>query len=184
MARPWSLSTRVRMILARGLDRAPLTRGRAVSMGFAALLVALPLASLDMLQGRDPVDARMLELRDDDPHVRRHAAWALGELEDSSGLGPLIERLGDENADVRLVAAWALGEIKEEAAIQPLISLLEDADRLVREMAVLSLGEIEDAAAIEPLTVALQRHSERRETRSSPGGVAGHTGTTRSGPGT
>lgn len=163
MARPWSLATRVRMILARGLDRSPLTRGRAVSTGLVALLVALPLASMDMAQDRDPVDSRMLELRDDDPRVRRHAAWALGELEDRVGVGPLIQRLRDEDADVRLVAAWALGEIKDEGATQPLISLLEDDDPLVREMAVLSLGEIEDASAIEPLTAALQPHDELRE---------------------
>lgn len=114
-------------------------------------------------QEGDAVSRRIGELQDGDPHVRRYAAWALGELEDSRGVRPLIEALGDGNAEVRLVAGWALGEIKDHMAIPPLIDLLEDDDPLVREMAVLALGEIEHPAAVEPLSDAYRRESGLRE---------------------
>jgi HEAT repeat protein len=115
------------------------------------------------LQRDDAVAQRIRELQDDDPLVRRYAAWALGELEDTRGVRPLIERLEDRDADVRLLAAWGLGEIKDHMAIQPLIELLRDDDPLVREMAVLALGEIEHPAAVEPLTEAYRREVELRE---------------------
>jgi HEAT repeat protein len=115
------------------------------------------------LQEGDAVAQRVRELQDDDPLVRRYAAWALGELEDTRGVRPLSEGLEDRNADVRLVAAWALGEIKDNMAIPPLIDLLEDDDPLVREMAVLALGEIEHPAAVEPLSEAYRRESGLRE---------------------
>jgi len=163
MAQPSSLATRIRSILARGLDRAPMSQGRLFSTAVAALLIALPLASVDIwgtVQVGDSVEQRVRQLQDDDHLVRRHAAWALGELESSRGVRPLIEGLNDENADVRLVAAWALGEIKDDIAIYPLVERLDDDDPLVREMAVLALGEIENPSAIEPLIESLDRRPE------------------------
>ncbi len=114
-------------------------------------------------EGDDAVAQRVRELRDDDPLVRRYAAWALGELEDTRGVRPLIEALEDRNADVRLVTAWALGESKDYMAIPPLIELLGDNDPLVREMAVLALGEIEHPAAVEPLVSAYRSEVGLRE---------------------
>ncbi|UCC71514.1 MAG: HEAT repeat domain-containing protein [Gemmatimonadota bacterium] len=171
MAQPSSLARRVRSILARGLNRTPVTPRRMVSTGLAALTLVMPLASLevwgvdflDAVQGNDAVARRIRELRDDDPLVRRYAAWALGELEDHRGVAPLIDALEDDNADVRLVAGWGLGEIKDLMAIYPLIERLEDGDPLVREMATLALGEIEHPSAVEPLIEALGRHPELRE---------------------
>ncbi len=166
MAQPSSLATRFRSILARELDRAPMSQGRLFSTAVAALLFALPLASVDIwgtVQVGDSVEQRVRQLQDDDPLVRRHAAWALGELESSRGVRPLIEGLTDENADVRLVAAWALGEIKDDIAIYPLVERLDDDDPFVREMAVLALGEIENPSAIDPLIESLDRHPELRE---------------------
>jgi HEAT repeat protein len=141
---------------------------------FAALAGALATAFPDAvpqltaeirgaLQEDDAVARRVRELQDDDPLVRRYAAWALGELEDTRGVRPLIEALEDRNAEVRLVAAWALGEIKDYVAIPPLIELLEDDDPLVREMAVLALGEIEHPAAVESLSEAYRREVGLRE---------------------
>ncbi|MGD2152502.1 MAG: HEAT repeat domain-containing protein, partial [Gemmatimonadales bacterium] len=103
------------------------------------------------------------QLEDDDPRVRRYAAWALGELENDRGVMPLIQSLDDRDADVRLVAAWGLGEIKDDMAVYPLIELLDDDEPLVREMAALALGEIEDPAAVRPLTEALRRDERLRE---------------------
>jgi len=141
---------------------------------FVALAGALATVAPDVLpkltaelrgavQGDDAVARRASELQDADPLVRRYAAWALGELEDTRGVRPLIEALEDRNADVRLVAAWALGEIKDNMAIPPLIESLADEDPLVREMCVLALGEIEHAAAVEPLGEAYRRESGLRE---------------------
>jgi HEAT repeat protein len=173
MAHSCGLADRVRSILARGLDRAPLSPRRLLSTSVTALAVAFPLASVDIwgaagvevvraFQNGD-AEQRVSELEDDDPLVRRHAAWALGELESSRGVDPLIDRLGDDDADVRLVAAWALGEIKEHEAIEPLIDLLEDDDPLVREMAVLALGEIGHPYAVSPMMDAVEGHAELRE---------------------
>jgi hypothetical protein len=173
MAHSSGLAGRVRSILARGLDRAPVSPRRLLSTSVTALAVAFPLASVDIwgaagvdvlqaFQNGD-VEQRVHELEDGDPLVRRHAAWALGELESSRGVDPLIDRLGDDDADVRLVAAWALGEIKEHKAVEPLIELLEDGDPLVREMAVLALGEIGHPYAVSPIMNAVEDHSELRE---------------------
>jgi beta-lactamase regulating signal transducer with metallopeptidase domain len=165
MAQPSSLARRFHSILARGLDRAPISQRQLVSASLTALAVAFPLASIEIwgaVQEGDAVAMRVQQLQDDDPIVRRYAAWALGELENTRGVRPLIERLEDADADVRLVAAWALGEIKDYMAIQPLIERLEDEDPLVREIAALSLGEIEHPAAVTALLEALQQHRELR----------------------
>jgi HEAT repeat protein/beta-lactamase regulating signal transducer with metallopeptidase domain len=174
MAHASNLARRVRSILARGLDRTPLSHSQLVSAAVGALLVAFPLASFEIwgtataelfgtIQQGDPVEQRISQLEDDDPHARRYAAWALGELESDRGVMPLIESLDDRDSNVRLVAAWALGEIKDDMAVYPLIELLEDDDPFVREMAVLSLGEIEHPAAVRPLTEALRREERLRE---------------------
>ncbi len=174
MAHASNLARRVRSILARGLDRTPLSHSQLASAAVGALLVAFPLASVELwgvaaaellgtIQQSDPVAQRISQLEDDDPRVRRYAAWALGELESERGVMPLIEKLDDSNSDVRLVAAWALGEIKDPIAVYPLIELLEDDDPFVREMAVLALGEIEHPSAVEPLNRALRREEQLRE---------------------
>ncbi len=185
MAQPSGLGRRVRSILTEGLDRAPVSQRGLLSTAVVALAIALPLATVELwgvapdgeqglwqriqdrisppqefVQERDPVARRIRELQHRDPQVRRHAAWALGEMESAKGVDPLIDRLRDDNADVRLAAAWALGEIKEHTAIVPLTELLEDDDPLVREMAVLALGEIEHPSAVAPLLEALRQHED------------------------
>lgn len=174
MAHASNLARRVRSILARGLDRTPLSQSQLASAAVGLLMVAFPLASVELwgvatadllgsVQQGDPVAQRIAQLEDDDPRVRRYAAWALGELESERGVMPLIRSLDDGNADVRLVAAWALGEIKDDIAVYPLAELLEDDDPFVREMAALSLGEIEHSAAVQPLIDALRRENRLRE---------------------
>ncbi len=174
MAQPSSLATRIKSVLSEGLERRPMSRLALIIVGLAGLAFVLPTASLDLwgvvrpgknairavIQGGDAVSQRIAELNDRDARVRRFAAWALGELESTRGVRPLMERLQDNNADVRLVAAWALGEIKDRTAIVPLIELLGDQDPLVREMAVLSLGEIEHGSAVIPLLEALDSDAD------------------------
>jgi beta-lactamase regulating signal transducer with metallopeptidase domain len=171
MAARSSLAQRVRSILARGMRRGPASRKGLLTTGSLALAVALPLAAIELgaehstitsyswsgQQGAATVEQRIEQLRNDDSRVRRYAAWALGELEDSRGVGPLIDGLHDGDADVRLVSAWALGEIKDNRAIDPLVETLADSDPIVREMAVLALGEIEHSSAVDPLMDALRQ---------------------------
>ncbi|NIM50512.1 MAG: hypothetical protein GTO22_14890 [Gemmatimonadales bacterium] len=128
----------------------------------AAAMLGVPEIKVRMQRG-DAVAQRVGELQDDDPLVRRYAAWALGELEDTRGVRPLIERLEDRSSEVRQAAAWGLGEIKDYMAVQPLIERLQDTDPLVREMAVLSLGEIEHPAAVSSLSDALEGRPELLE---------------------
>jgi beta-lactamase regulating signal transducer with metallopeptidase domain len=161
MARKSGLEERVRSVMRRDVDRSSPTRGWLSLLTLSALVVALPVAAVEFLQvdGIEQSVEQLIErLRDDDPTVRRRAAWALGEREDRRGVSPLVARLQDESVDVRLVAAWALGEIKDRDAIQPLIQVLDDDDNvLVREMSALALGEIEDPAAVRALAGAFGR---------------------------
>jgi beta-lactamase regulating signal transducer with metallopeptidase domain len=158
MARESGLAERVRSVMRRDVDRSPPTLGWLSILAFAALVVALPVAAFEVLQvdeTRQSVDQLIERLRDDDPAVRRRAAWALGEREDRRGVSPLIALLDDPSVDVRVLAAWALGEIKDPRAIPPLIDALdEDGEVVVREMAALALGEIEDPSAVHALATA------------------------------
>jgi beta-lactamase regulating signal transducer with metallopeptidase domain len=177
MAARSSLAQRVRSVLARGMSRGPASRRGLLTTGSLALAVTLPLGAIGLgvervnitsysgrdQQGTATVEQRIVQLQGDNARARRYAAWALGELEDSRGVSPLIERLDDRDADVRLVAAWALGEIKDHRAIDPLIETLSDGDPIVREMAVLALGEIEHSSAVEPLMDALRQDDALRE---------------------
>jgi hypothetical protein len=169
MAHPSGLATRVKSILARGLNRAPLSKRQLLHATVGAMSVAFPLSSVDLwgvLQEEladDGVELRVRQLQDNDPEVRRYAAWALGELESDRVVDPLIEALGDRNADVRLVSAWALGEIKHNDGVEPLIESLDDRDPFVREMAVLALGEIGSTRAIDPMMEAVDDNEALRE---------------------
>jgi hypothetical protein len=169
MAHPSSLATRVKSILARGLDRTPISHRQLVHVAVAAVTIAFPLASVDLWgvlqeeQASGKLELRVQQLQDDDPQVRRYAAWALGELESSEGVDPLIDGLSDRSSDVRLVSAWALGEIKDNDGIGPLTELLDDNDPLVREMAVLSLGEIGSTRAINPIMIAVDNDEDLLE---------------------
>lgn len=87
--------------------------------------------------------------RDADPSVRKTAAWALGEIEDSRAVNALVTALkSDKDVEVRKTAAWALGEIESPLAIDGLGAALKDASPEVRKTAVWALGEIEDSRAV------------------------------------
>jgi len=82
-------------------------------------------------------------LRDDDAAVRRNAALALGEFEDTRPqseldaiVEPLLGALDDPTPLVRASAASALGRMKSALATEPLDRLRrDDADELVRRTA-------------------------------------------------
>lgn len=70
--------------------------------------------------------------KDEVEAVRMHCAWALGDLGDPRGVGPLVQALDDKETDVRLRAVNSLQRLKARAAIQPLIARLDDANLMVR----------------------------------------------------
>jgi beta-lactamase regulating signal transducer with metallopeptidase domain len=169
MAHPSSLASRVKSILARGLDRAPISQRQLLHLTVGAVSIAFPLASVDLWgvlqeeKAGSSVELRVQQLQKGDAEVRRFAAWALGELESSQGVDPLVDALSDRNADLRLVSAWALGEIKDNDAVEPLIELLDDKDPFVGEMAVLALGETGSTRAIDAIMKAVEHDEGLRE---------------------
>lgn len=159
MAREPGLVERIRCVMNRQLARTRFRPSRLLATCGLALAMVLPLATLDVLgtKWQIPATEQLIEEleSDEDPLVRRRAAWWLGEHEDHEAVPALVEALRDESAEVRQAAGWALGEIKDVESIEPLVWTLEhDEDPLVREMAALALGEIENPVAIEPLVDA------------------------------
>ena len=87
--------------------------------------------------------------------VRKEAAWALADFEDSTAVEPLIKALSDADAGVRRAAAYALGRTKDTRAVKSLISHLNDKVGYVRADVAGALGNIADVRAIQPLIKAL-----------------------------
>src|SRR4051794_16963930 len=89
-------------------------------------------------------------LGDDDPRVRRSAAYALGAFGKSSAscAAALRERLKDKSPSVRQNAAWALGRQKQAEAdtVAALCDVLGDTDALTRRDAAAALETIAGAA--------------------------------------
>jgi len=78
-------------------------------------------------------------LFDDEPAVRRRAAWALGKIKDLSSFESLIQALNDIDTDVRKNAIRSLGELLAFDSIPNLISKLEDENWEVRAEAAVVL---------------------------------------------
>ena len=112
------------------------------------------------LKSKGDVDGLIKALNyEKDHNLRISAAWALGELGDSSAIEPLINAL-DDRKRVKDVVAKALGEIGKPQAIDSLLELLEDDNWEVRGTAAKSLGKIGDPQAIEPLIETLEDKNE------------------------
>jgi HEAT repeat protein len=89
---------------------------------------------------------------DDEPRVRRSAAFALGAFgsEAAPARDDLIAAAGDASPIVRQNAAWALGKLGKEAGadgVERLRTLLQDNEPLVRRDALHALGEIGNPTA-------------------------------------
>jgi len=104
--------------------------------------------SLRVLDDPDVVDFLAKSLKDDDPLVRRSAAYALGNFGTSakSIRTNLEAAYGDTSALVRQNVAWALGRVGPET-VPTLRKALQDDDTLVRRDAAGSLGQLEAGAA-------------------------------------
>lgn len=95
-------------------------------------------------------------LNDNDENIRPFAAFALGEIRNTTALPALIAALDDPHFTVRQAAAYALGKIKDTSAIPALQKALHDSNSRVRENIVYALGEIGGTSAIPALIKALQ----------------------------
>lgn len=100
-------------------------------------------------------------LNDENPSVRRNAAWAIGELtnmrpgERSVAVPSLISFLTDSDAWIRMAAAQALGELRDYRAVEMLIASLSDRHPKVRNIAAWALGELKNDQAVEALCKVL-----------------------------
>ena len=97
------------------------------------------LAVITMPVVADDVDRWMCDLKDPNSIVRKAAAEALGKLNDTSAVEPLVELLDDEDPEVRAEAAASLGKLNDTRAVEPLIRLLDDKDIWVKEETIRSL---------------------------------------------
>jgi len=102
------------------------------------------------------------KLDDADPAVRRHAATALGALNDIRALEPLLGLLRDEQAVVRLNAATALGKLGDDRAVEPLCRQLGDRYESARTAAKRALAQLGEPRAI-PTLVWRGLHELRNE---------------------
>ena len=91
-------------------------------------------------------------LEDDDPEMRRAAAYALGKLGDQRAVEPLRKALYDDHDKVRREAVKSLGQLK---AVEALIEALGNPDDTIRNLAVHALDDLKDPRAVEPLIAAL-----------------------------
>lgn len=98
----------------------------------------------------------LVDLKSDDPLVRRAAAEALGKMQDPRALVALIHALADEEAGVRRAAIQAVGQIKDPKAIPPLGERLQDEDEFVRVAAIEALEKIGGTEARQLILSALK----------------------------
>lgn len=84
-------------------------------------------------------------LNEQDPSIRQQAALFLGGTEDSTAIGPLVERLGDESEHwyVAEEAARSLDMIGDKRAIEPLRRALKHLKGDVLEEAQKALEKIQ-----------------------------------------
>ena len=159
MAQRTTLGTRMRAILAAGLERGAVRRRTLVLTTLVAGLVGLPLATVRLLgEGRAAGREReaLRQLNATQAPARAQAAWALGNAGSTRAVEPLLGRLADPDPAVRGLAAWALGEIGDRRAFAPLVAALGDGDSDVREMAVLGLAALGDRRAVVALASLTQ----------------------------
>ena len=126
--------------------------GARVRRRAARALVALPGTGSGGADADTDIE-RALDraLSDRDPHVRSHAARALGKLRGALAAPRLAPLLGDPSAEVRAEIADILGAMRGAEVAESLVALLDDPDPVARRRIVRVLGEIGDPASAAPL---------------------------------
>jgi len=108
------------------------------------------IAALGTLKARDAVEPISSVLADTRLGRRYVAAWALGEIGDTTGVPSLIESLDDDDAEVRKYATRSLIKLNE-AALLPLISSLDSATERAAGGMIRAMGDIGDKRALDVL---------------------------------
>ena len=83
--------------------------------------------------------------------ARRHAAWALGALDNRRATPALVRALRDAEPGVREQAAWALGALNDPAGVPAILDGLKDRDPRVRQQSAWAAGALNDERAVDPL---------------------------------
>jgi HEAT repeat protein len=96
-------------------------------------------------------------LREGSQEEKGSAAIALGALQRTEAVQPLIEALESCNSDVMVSIGWALTNIGKPA-VPALIGVLKNADPYTRTFAAYLLGEIGDAKALPALREVAQKY--------------------------
>ena len=107
-------------------------------------------------------------LKDEQPRVRRSAAYALGAFGPGAAAArdELITAAGDPSPIVRQNAAWALGRLGKEAGadgVSQLRNLLKDDEPMVRRDALHALGEVGNPTAHPAVRAMLQTAAAERD---------------------
>ena len=103
------------------------------------------------------VKALRQSLRDSEPAVRIHGAWALGLMEAHEAARDLLPLLKSEDAAERKTAAYVVGVLGEEEEIAALKPLLDDPVADVKWNAALGLARLGDGSGREILVRMLDR---------------------------
>jgi HEAT repeat protein len=120
-------------------------------------------------------------LADDEPSVRRDAAYALGivltpPVSDAVAF-EIIASLSDPEPSVRVAAARALGHLWVRTAAVPLVGRINDEDLDVRLASMGALGDLRDEGAVAALTDQFAFYVRGSAGRSAIGalGAIGHS---------
>jgi HEAT repeat protein/beta-lactamase regulating signal transducer with metallopeptidase domain len=89
----------------------PLIAALTDSQSEVRVMAARALGEMKVQRGVDSLGVVLL--RDEDPRVRRQAAWALGEIADPQSFDTLIAALKDQDQGVRTSVKRAISEIKD-----------------------------------------------------------------------
>lgn len=105
-------------------------------------------------------------LKDNDPIIRRTAAYSLVRIQGAEGTDAiriLVEAVKDEDAQTRMVYAMILGSLGPVVAEQgapALLLALKDEDVMVRRMAAASLIAVDKGQAAEAIPIIIEALSE------------------------
>jgi HEAT repeat protein len=112
----------------------------------AAGYVARALAAI----GEAAIDPLISALGAASPHMRAHAAYALGEIADPRAVEALENALGDSDKHVRRSAASALAGVRSPRAVDIVVRLIAGGDRDLAYGAALWLGRDHGHPAASP----------------------------------
>ena len=135
----------VRRAYPRELVRA-LREGRPSVFGAATEAPAEPFGLVR--SDASAVAIAVAALDDADPHVRRVAAVALGDLDPSATRDPLIAALNDPDPGVRAATIGSLATGGHVSALAEILTLSVDPDAAVRLATVDAIGELDVEAEI------------------------------------